>query len=275
MGRVNANIEDAAGTSITSMRSLAFDSGTEAAAASSSNWQTAPSFLVSAFNTHITPFATPEDAHQDADDRQNVAIFVKASVVESSMPLLANLLHTRFPGLVCTVTVCGTRQGDPTMQHQPTAEDQTLVTGTVRLFGRDEPGQLAKIAKVLQNCHATILNLRVSTGFCDMETGDFVERTSGPLAENVISVAVFDQAGCDEKILRREVEIAADEVGYSVSSIIFDAQEGRSQELAQYYLRRKALLVEMGQRQLSDLHSGISTIGGPDSAAERGADDGQ
>lgn len=239
MGRVNANIEDAAGTS---MRCPVPESADITAGCHTGN----PSFLVSAFDTHITPFSmsfarssldeSPEDSHA-------VAILLKASIAESMVPLMTNLLHTRFPGLVCTVTIGGATEPEEAvpMQQRP----QKVLTGTVRLFGIDEVGQLARIAEALHRCHVTILNLIVTTGICDFETGEFIERGHGTLAENVLTIAIFDRAVFNEAALRREVEATARDNGYKVTSIILDGQESRSQELAGYYLERKAFMSEL------------------------------
>merc|ERR1719414_898904 len=79
-----------------------------------------PSFLVSAFHTHITPFLTSlsgSRSEEAAGDSIAVAIFVRASMVESSVPLMTNLLHTRFPRLVCTVTVGGVTECEEERQE--------------------------------------------------------------------------------------------------------------------------------------------------------------
>merc|ERR1719330_1915343 len=85
-----------------------------------------PSFLVSAFHTHITPFLSSladSRTEEAPGDSIAVAIFVKASVVESSVPLMTNLLHSRFPRLVCTVTVGGVtgceESGEPAESGEP------------------------------------------------------------------------------------------------------------------------------------------------------------
>lgn len=51
---------------------------------------------------------------------------------------------------------------------------------------------------------------------------------------------------CAQDLLRREVTRAAREVGYEVTSIIFDTQADRArrEELADYYLRRKSSIRE-------------------------------
>uniref|UniRef100_A0A7S0BAZ1 ACT domain-containing protein n=1 Tax=Pyrodinium bahamense TaxID=73915 RepID=A0A7S0BAZ1_9DINO len=249
LGRVNANIEDAA---CTSMRSPVLKSGDAVEAHGSPN----TSFLVSAFNEPILVPPSPSfQADEDGANSMAVAIIVRASLVESSVPVMTKLLHTQFPHLVCTVTIGGaTEEAEAsTLAQQQQNEQQQeqqrprLLTGTIRLFGVDRAGQLTGVAEVLRRCRVTILNLLVTTGFCDVETGEFIERAGGPLGENVISIAAFDRAAFDEAALRQEVEVAARDVGYEVTSIILDSQEARSQELAGYYLRRKAFIADLGQ----------------------------
>jgi len=256
MGRVGANIEDAAGTSMPSLApgSAGPDAGASAAGPGPGGTGTAgPALLVSAFRTHIAPFSLPLAQSPASEGGEGatgiaVAIFIKAWMKESSVPTVTNLLHTRFPRLVCTVTV-----GGPTDEEQSGGGAEVL-TGTIRLFGIDQVGQLARIAEVLHRCRVTILNLLVTTGVCDSETGDFVERLGGTLSENVITIAAFDQATFDEAALRREVEVRAHKVGYRITSIILDNQESRSQELAGYYLQRKAFIMEVGKEDTHQVH---------------------
>lgn len=263
MGRVGANIEDAAGTSMPSPvpGSARADGACDPAS---------PDLLVSAFRTHIAPFslplAPPPEDDQGGASGIAVAIVIKASMMESSVPTMTNLLHTRFPRLVCTVTVGGVTDGGGAETAEALAPPQqkvlTGLTGTVRLFGIDQVGQLARIAEVLHHGRVTILNLLVTVGVCDSETGDFVERVGGPLSENVITIAAFDQATFDEAALRREVEVGAHEVGYRITSIIFDSEALRAQGLAGYYLRRKAFMLEVGRAEAPPAPPGGGAWGG-------------
>lgn len=247
MGRVGANIEDAAGTSMPGLAP-----GSAGARACD---QASPACMVSAFGTHIAPFALPlapsPAAGAGSAPGIAVAIFIKASMMEGSVPTVTNLLHTRFPRLVCTVTVGGAADGEGKAEAPAPAEGQPqeVLTATVRLFGNDQVGQLARIAEVLHHCQVTILSLLVTTGVCDSETGDFVERVGGPLSENVITIAAFNHSTFDEAALRREVEATAHKVGYMITSIILDSQESRAQELAGYYLQRKAFMLEVSQAE--------------------------
>jgi len=271
MGRVNANIEDAAGTSMPSPVDPNVSPSIDVARTCVSS---SPSFLVSAFHTHITPFLSSlADSREEeaSGDSIAVAIFVKASMVESSVPLMTNLLHTRFPRLVCTVTVGGVT-GDEDGEEgtdaasEPVAADelapQRVLTGTVRLFGIDQVGQLAAISEILRSHRMTILNLLVTTGICDHETGEFIERVGGRLSENVIAVAAFDRSNFNEAVVREEITVAAHNVGYRVTSICLDSQEVRSSELAAYYLRRKAFMAQL---------SSTDTPVAPDAAPGGGA----
>jgi len=257
MGRTNANIEDAAGTSVSS---LVLGSPDMTKVCNTTN----SSFLVSAFHTHITPFSLPlvssslSEGGEGGANSIAVAVFVRASVLERTVPMMTNLLHTRFPQLVCTVTVGGmtckedTTKALASVQQQPW---QRLLTGTIRLFGVDQQGQLAKISEVLQKCRVTILNLWMTKGSGDRETGEFVERSEGGLSETFISIGAFDPTSFDEAALRIEVEACAHDVGYMVTSITLDSQETSSQELALYLLQRKAFLTEFNQ-----VESGLTSL---------------
>jgi len=236
MKEVNANIEDAAGTFMNASFSEPSDLRLI------KNTKRSPRFLVSAFNTHIAPFspahlqiANPDRQsgcgfwrEENSGDEVALACLLKASVREDRVSEMSDLFHTRFPGLVCTVTVGGT-----------STRASSELLGTIRLFGVDQAGQLAKIAQVLHGCRVTILNLLVTTGYCDTETCEFLERQGGGLSENVLTVAAIDPATFDEETFRKEVAGTAQEVGYHVTSIILESEKNRAQQLARYYLRRK------------------------------------
>eukprot|EP00931_Biecheleriopsis_adriatica_P039490 TRINITY_DN22582_c0_g1_i1.p1 TRINITY_DN22582_c0_g1~~TRINITY_DN22582_c0_g1_i1.p1 ORF type:complete len:350 (+),score=61.77 TRINITY_DN22582_c0_g1_i1:46-1095(+) len=249
MKEVKANIEDATGTT---MQAAPFSADLPRVDRKSKG---SPKFMVSAFNTHIAPFSsTPwqmaEKENKDSGDEVAVAYLLKASVDEQAMLQMSDLFHTRFPGLVCTVTVGSLEDGprqamDSTDSPHSNFTVQHEVTGTIRLFGKDQVGQLATISEVLHNCRVTIQNLLVTTGVCDAETCEFVERVGGPLSENVLSVAAIDRATFDENNFRQQVARAAQEVGYHVTSIILDSEKLRVQQLARYYLRRKAFMDEI------------------------------
>ena len=158
MKEANANIEDATGTTVSSPRPDLVSTA-----------RRCPRFLVNAFNTRIAPFATA-----DAVEELAVAFLLKAVVREDQLGRMTDLFHSRFPGLVCTVTL-----GDTTPRRHLVPE----LTGMLRLFGPDQVGQLARIAEVLRSCRMTILNLYVTTGICDLETCEFVWREGGPLSD--------------------------------------------------------------------------------------------
>jgi len=238
MEEVGANILDAAGAF---MRDAEFRSDIGVGGMGSSG----PGFFAHPFGTLLTPFVKSSEG-EDGAESFAVAILVKALIAERSVPKMTRLLSTNFPRLVCTTTYGGVAEA-----FQPSAEASEAVvqrpcSGTLRLFGSDRFGQLSKISAVLAECGVTILNLLVTTGFGDRDTHEFVERAGGPLSQNVISVAAFDRAAFDEDLLRREVTRAAREVGYEVTSIIFDTQADRArrEELADYYLRRKSSIRE-------------------------------
>lgn len=209
MKEANANIEDATGTTVSSAQ--------------------AGTFSVNAFNTRIAPFAKSEN------DELAVAFLLKAVVRQDNLSKMSDLFHTRFPGLVCTVTL-----GEAAVRRHLVPE----VTGVIRLFGVDQVGQLARISEVLRSCRMTILNLYVTTGICDVETCEFVWREGGPLSENVITVAATDRATFDEETFRFEITTASKEVGYEVTSIIMESEHQRAKQLARYYLLRKKFMTE-------------------------------
>lgn len=249
MSEVDANIEDAA---IVSMPASSED-GASSADAKRHN----PRFLVSAFNTHIQPFSPgllqSREAQDSLGDEVAVAFLLKASVGEELVQEMSNLFHTRFPGLVCTVTLGALLE--PGNFGPPLRLAAEEVTVTIRLFGGDRVGQLARIAEVLNNCRVTILNLLVTTGVIDKETSEFVEQVGGPLSENVITVAAIDRTTFDEATLRTEVAKSAREVGYEVTSIILERDRLRAQKLARYYLRRKAFIHEISALEVGSTSS--------------------
>ncbi|CAE7817963.1 scn4aa [Symbiodinium sp. CCMP2456] len=178
-----------------------------------------PRFVVNAFNTKIAPFSPSLQRTEQttaSSDELAVAFLLKAVVREDNLAKMSDLFHTRFPGLVCTVTA-----GGAVAERKTTA---TRIAGTIRLFGMDQVGQLAKISEVLHACGMTILNLYVTTGVCDVETCEFVVREGGPLSENVITVAAMNKETFEEEAFRNEVEDASQEVGYAVTSIILAAR---------------------------------------------------
>ncbi|CAE7296582.1 XCP1 [Symbiodinium sp. CCMP2592] len=198
-----------------------------------------PRFVVNAFNTKIAPFSPSLQRTEQTtapSDELAVAFLLKAVVREDNLAKMSDLFHTRFPGLVCTVTA-----GGAVAERKTTA---TRISGTLRLFGMDQVGQLAKISEVLHACGMTILNLHVTTGVCDVETCEFVVREGGPLSENVITVAAMNKETFEEETFRNEVEDASQEVGYAVTSIILEGEKHRPQQLARYYLRRKSFMGE-------------------------------
>ncbi|CAE7948560.1 unnamed protein product [Symbiodinium sp. KB8] len=198
-----------------------------------------PRFVVNAFNTKIAPFSpTLQRTEQTTapSDELAVAFLLKAVVREDNLAKMSDLFHTQFPGLVCTVTA-----GGAVAERKTTA---TRIAGTIRLFGMDQVGQLAKISEVLHACGMTILNLYVTTGVCDVETCEFVVREGGPLSENVITVAAMNKETFEEEAFRNEVEDASQEVGYAVTSIILEGEKHRPQQLARYYLNRKSFMGE-------------------------------
>ncbi|CAE7421348.1 unnamed protein product, partial [Symbiodinium microadriaticum] len=224
-----ANIEDATGTTMAS--------GEEEAILSMA--RRCPRFVVNAFNTKIAPFSpTLQRTEQTTapSDELAVAFLLKAVVREDNLAKMSDLFHTQFPGLVCTVTA-----GGAVAERKTTA---TRIAGTIRLFGMDQVGQLAKISEVLHACGMTILNLYVTTGVCDVETCEFVVREGGPLSENVITVAAMNKETFEEEAFRNEVEDASQEVGYAVTSIILEGEKHRPQQLARYYLNRKSFMGE-------------------------------
>jgi len=231
MAEVGANIEIASGTVMP---------GPTTTTGAPGDSEDVPPFFVSAFNTHIVPFADP-DAAIPVDCKSKtfplaVSIFLKASVCEGSVAAMSDRLHTRFPCLACTVTVGGSTE------HGGDGELTLGRTGTILLFGIDASGQLARISEVLHQCGVTILNLQVTTGTVDAETCEFIELRGGNISENLISFAFLDEAKRDEARLRREMATATREVGYHVASIIMDNDVFSAQELAYYHLKRKAFL---------------------------------
>ncbi|CAK8996875.1 Hypothetical protein SCF082_LOCUS4971 [Durusdinium trenchii] len=221
MKEANANIEDATGTTVSSPQA-------DAVAAA----RKCPRFVVNAFNTRIAPFAA---GGHSQEDELAVAFLLKAVVREDKLSKMTDLFHSRFPGLVCTVTL-----GEAAVRRHLVPE----VTGMIRLFGPDQVGQLARISEVLRSCRMTILNLYVTTGICDVETCEFVWREGGPLSENVITVAAIDRETFDEETFRLEVARASKEVGYEVTSIIMESEHQRAKQLARYYLMRKRFMTE-------------------------------
>ncbi|CAE7194840.1 unnamed protein product, partial [Symbiodinium pilosum] len=156
MKEARANIEDASGTTMVSA---------EEAEAMVSVARRCPRFVVNAFNTKIAPYSPNYQRVEQATARSDelaVAFLLKAVVREDSLAKMSDLFHTRFPGLVCTVTAGGAVQARRTTAPR--------LAGTIRLFGPDQVGQLAKISEVLHACGMTILNLYVTTGSCDVET---------------------------------------------------------------------------------------------------------
>eukprot|EP00434_Breviolum_minutum_P029911 symbB.v1.2.026449.t1/scaffold2645.1/size74211/2 len=222
MKEANANIEDATGTTMSSAQADAVDTA-----------RRCPRFVVNAFNTRIAPF-TAHGAKTENDELA-VAFLLKAVVRQDKLAKMSDLFHTRFPGLVCTVTL-----GEAAVRRHLVPE----VTGIIRLFGVDQVGQLARISEVLRSCRMTILNLYVTTGICDVETCEFVWREGGPLSENVITVAATDRATFDEETFRFEVATASKEVGYEVTSIIMESEHQRAKQLARYYLLRKRFMTD-------------------------------
>eukprot|EP00929_Paragymnodinium_shiwhaense_P095595 TRINITY_DN56812_c0_g1_i2.p1 TRINITY_DN56812_c0_g1~~TRINITY_DN56812_c0_g1_i2.p1 ORF type:complete len:382 (-),score=64.64 TRINITY_DN56812_c0_g1_i2:426-1571(-) len=262
MHQVGANIEDAAGTFMQSPAPI----GQSPHAARSSKTST---FMVSAFGTHISPFDVA--TLQGDSVRVAVAIFVKATVPVSAVAEMTDRLHTQFPALVCTLTVGEAAKVDAgeicTLSSvtdvesvdagrvgvaESTAATGTL-TGTLRLFGRDQCGQLAGVTETLARQKVTILNLQVSIGSADLNTCEFTECPGGTLAENTITIAVFDRNAFDEVAFRKEIQLAASREGYTVTSFILEGQPRRAEELANYLLRRKKLLSEFMTLKLSGM----------------------
>eukprot|EP00930_Biecheleria_cincta_P041826 TRINITY_DN28736_c0_g2_i1.p1 TRINITY_DN28736_c0_g2~~TRINITY_DN28736_c0_g2_i1.p1 ORF type:complete len:343 (+),score=66.72 TRINITY_DN28736_c0_g2_i1:58-1086(+) len=236
MSEVRANIEDAA---IVSM-----DASTdEGSVLPAGRQQQNPRFMVSAFNTHISPFSLAplqqREVRTSSDDEVAVAFVLKASVSEEAVLEMSNRFHTRFPGLVCTVTV-----GSFLDLGSPKPQREELI-GMIRLFGTDQIGQLARIAEALHNCRVTILNLLSISGIIDRETNEFVEQVGGPFVENFITVAAIDRATFNEEVLREEISKSAREVGYDVASVILERDRLRAQKIAKYYLRRKEFISEI------------------------------
>lgn len=222
MLEVQANVQDAAGSF---MQVLPDEKPTKSG----------PSFFVSAFHTHISSF-TGADVRISREKCFAVAIFFKVSVAADKMPIMRHLLSTRFPSLVCTLTAGGIDEDSKSALEG--SDVPWAVSGSVRLFGPDGPGQLAQVAEILHRCNWTIVNLQVITGFCDVETCEFLERAGGPLSENVITVAALDASTADEQLLRLAVANEVKKVGYHVTSIILDTQAMRAQELAGQKPRR-------------------------------------
>jgi len=233
MASVHANIEDAAGA-FTRSDKVAKKGGMD------------KSFVAYPFGTRLTPLST---GHMGSDgESYTVAIVMKVSIEERSVQEMTDLLHSKFPGLVCTVCYGGVPE-----ESVSTAEEAPMLRGTIRLFGLDRVGQLLKIADRLAFCRVTISHLFVASGFGDRETYEFVEAPGGPLSENLIIVNALDHTAASEDVLQRELSGVVKEVGYAVASIIFDQHRGGrgqqvKEELATYYLERKAYIKEFVEK---------------------------
>lgn len=244
---LGASIEDAAGTFMQMPPNTKTGLGKK---------RSRSDFMVSAFDTQIAPFARTLDREAPSiggGGRVAVSVLVKASISLTQERELLDQLEARFPALVCTVTVGGYEQVTKPRSLLPCKQkrEQGVLLATLRLFGDDKVGQLAAIAQALHDCHVTIVNLLVTTGFCDEETCEFFERMGGPLSENVIQVAALDPKAFKEEGFADTVIRAAARVGYNVHSIIIDNQAERASALAKYYLERKQFLCEWSKQRQS------------------------
>mmetsp|Transcript_13334 Transcript_13334/g.31234 ORF Transcript_13334/g.31234 Transcript_13334/m.31234 type:complete len:365 (+) Transcript_13334:80-1174(+) len=236
MGQANANIMDASGSFVKINSRGGGHANTNASGLS---------FLVNAFNTTITPFA--ERGGGGHMDSAAVSVFLKVNLPARNMEKMLHLLHTRFPRLVCTVTVGG-EPSDTDKEKVDKPADAVSWTGTMYLFGEDRVGQLAAISEAMVQSRLMILQLTVTTGFYDPVTGEFVEGIGGPLSENRIKFAVYDGTLIHEEVVNEKVAEASQKVGYGVTSVLWDHQGTQEQDLAYYFMKRKEFILDYMNR---------------------------
>ncbi|CAE8733661.1 unnamed protein product, partial [Polarella glacialis] len=234
MSAAGANIETAGGTFVP------MELGSEEAESES--------FSVSAFGACISPSILPADGLRE-EPLLGCTMFLKAVLPNERVSDLMQLLRTQSPLQVYTISLssdavpCSATDSCPERDLQ-TGEAGDRETGTLYLFGVDQPGQLARITEMLSRHGVSVSHLRVQSGGPDPAKCDFAPSASGggPLAENRIRI-IYNAASTDTEKLRRDIQRVGEEVGYSVTCLSMDSESQFRAMTPSYVLRRKAFAV--------------------------------